>query len=164
MDIEQIKMRCTECGECWHWNGYGGLSGNHPQMKVNGKLKLVRRYAYELARGAIPPGLLLVPWCDNRKCINPDHMKAVTESQKGKRAAARGAFSSPARGRKIAESRRATSAKINMEIAAEIRMSEETGPVLAARYGINRSLVGCIKRGERWKDYANPYSTLGARA
>jgi len=161
MTLDEIQARSIECGECWHWSGYGGLHGRHPQVKEpGGKVKLVRRLAFEVKNGPIKPGLLVLPTCGDPRCINPEHQRALTESQKGKRAAARGAFSSPARGAKIAASRRATSAKITLEQAIEIRMSDESGPVLAKRYGVHRSRINTIKRGDGWKDYRNPFAGL----
>lgn len=163
MNLEAIQERVEEEGECWHWTGYGGKNGHHPQVKIDGSVKLVRRLAYAAKRGEIKDGLRVVPVCDNPKCINPDHQRCLTEAQKGKRAAKKGAFSSPLRGQKIANARRqAAGTKLTMEQAREIRMSTESGPVLAARYGINRSLVGCIRRNERWQDYSNPFVGLMA--
>ena len=70
-----------------------------------------------------------------------------------------------ARTAKIAKTRRHSNVnkKLDIDKAREIRMSTESGPVLAARYGVNRSLISRIKRGTDWKDYANPYAALGAR-
>jgi len=161
MTLDDIRVRCEECGECWHWIGYGGLGGRHPQIKMpDGKAKLVRRLAFEAWRGQIKLGLRVLATCGDPRCINPEHQRAMTESQKGKRAAARGAFSSPARGAKIAASRRGTHAKLTLEQALEIRMSEESGPALSERYGIHRSRVNAIKRGEAWRDYGNPFAGL----
>ena len=39
-------------------------------------------------------------------------------------------------------------------------MSTESGPALADRYGVNRSLINRIKRGDAWKDYTNPFGGL----
>ena len=41
-----------------------------------------------------------------------------------------------------------------------IRASTETERVLAAEYGVNRSVIGGIRRGDRWKDYASPFAGL----
>ena len=166
MNLDEIRARCVDCGECWHWTGYGGQRGHHPQVKgKDGKVLLVRRLAYAARKGAIGEGLRVVPTCGDPRCINPEHMRTMTESQKGRAAGKRGAFSSPARGAKIARARRsAPDAKITIEIARAIRESSESGPVLAQRYGINRSRVNQIKRGDAWREYHNnPFAGLVRR-
>jgi hypothetical protein len=168
MTLDEIKARSTICGECWEFNTNAKSEHcrRYAQVKLDGKVQLVRRVAWNACHKIPVSGdLKVVPCCGNTYCINPEHQRAMTESQKGKRAGASGAFSSPARGRKIAESRRQTFSKITLEQAQEIRQSEETGPVLAARYGIHKSRVNTIKRGEGWKDYSNPFAQLmGNRA
>ena len=52
---------------------------------------------------------------------------------------------------------------MTLEMAREVRASNESGPVLAKRYGVDRSLIGSIRRGEVWKDYSNPFDGLGMR-
>ena len=77
------------------------------------------------------------------------------------RAAKKGAWKGKARAAKIASTRRANiNKKLDMDKAREIRMSTESGPVLAARYGVNKSLINGIKRGTAWKDYSNPFAAL----
>ena len=52
-------------------NGYGGVYYLQ-------KMRIVRRVAYELAKGAIPEGLEIDHKCRVRCCINPDHLEPVT--------------------------------------------------------------------------------------
>src|SRR5687768_6978858 len=99
LTLNIIKMRCRICGECWEYQTEAKTEHHrrHPQVKHNGEHHLVRRLAYEMGRGHIEPSRRIVPACDNPYCVNPDHQKALTESQKNKRAANRGAFSNPVR-------------------------------------------------------------------
>jgi len=102
----------------------------------------------------------LVSSCEDKLCVNPAHLSISTQSKIGQKAAKLGAYSSKARSAKISAARRIGS-KMTIELAQEIRQSPATNIVLALKHGVSKSLVGQIKRGCIWKDYAtNPFSGL----
>lgn len=62
---------------CVLWTGSLCNKG-YGLMWWKGRHRRAHRVAYEKARGAIPPGMVLDHLCRNRSCTNPDHLEPVT--------------------------------------------------------------------------------------
>jgi len=157
--LKMIHDRCDEVGDCWIWKDAVGKHGYPIMRRRPSGCLLVRRVAVALGGRPAQPRQPVACTCDEKRCCNPAHLKPSTPAAVAKAAAAKGAFSSMARSAKIAQSKRA-SAKLTLEIAREIRASEDSGPALAERYGVTRSMIGIIRRGAAWRDYSNPFTGL----
>lgn len=71
------KVKVDPLTKCWNWlamkshNGYGRFRNGLIQVQAH-------RFAYEVNKGKIPPGLQIDHLCKNRACVNPEHMEVVT--------------------------------------------------------------------------------------
>ena len=74
---------------CWNWLGVTGANG-YGQIKVFGKMVSVHRFSFELHHGPIGEGMEILHSCDNKKCVNPDHIKQGTHKENMGEAADRG--------------------------------------------------------------------------
>lgn len=71
-------------GGCWHWTGFLDKAGYGRIRSEGGRMGeslLAHRVTYELKYGDIPKGLELDHLCRNRRCVNPDHLEAVTHQE-----------------------------------------------------------------------------------
>lgn len=119
---------------------------------VHGKMELTHRLAYCEHHG-VPlesiNGLVVRHRCDNPGCINPLHLEIGTQAQNVTDAVNRD---------RHAKGNRHPNAKIDSVTAQKIRseyMPRNTNfsvSALANRYGLSKTQVHRILRGEKWKD------------
>ena len=126
---------------CWEYQGYIHHDG-YGAVQRNGVRAQAHRMAWMQLRGPIPDNMLLCHKCDNRKCVNPDHMFIGTNADNQKDKAEK---SRACRG----ESR--PLAKLTEKIVREMRASTEPTHILAKRYNIDKSTVKRARNGRTWK-------------
>ena len=63
--------------KCWNWTGHITKNG-YGVTSISSKQYMAHRYTYEWKFGKIKDGLVIDHLCRNRKCVNPDHLEAVS--------------------------------------------------------------------------------------
>lgn len=134
---------------CWEWNariddGYGRI-GVRTGKRWN--IRRAHRVAYELLRGGIPTGLHVLHHCDNRRCVNPDHLFLGSNGDNVRDRDNKGRAA-------CGERNGRGNAKLEAKVVAEIRLRSTSGASqrrLAHEFGLHHSTVGRIIRRETWR-------------
>lgn len=73
--LKYVKTNPTT--QCWEWTGALDRTG-YGAFKYLGKKINSHRFSYRHYKGEIPKGLDVDHRCRIRKCVNPEHLEAVT--------------------------------------------------------------------------------------
>jgi hypothetical protein len=140
--MERFMSKVNKTETCWLWtagcfqSGYGAFQVGSRSV---GKVSTAHRYSYELHKGKIPDGKLVRHTCDNRKCVNPDHLilGTNTDNMRDKR------------------ERNTKVIKLNPDSVREIRIMRGfgfTNMQIAKMYGVGHTIVGDIILRKKWGD------------
>jgi hypothetical protein len=73
-----IQERVRIVGECWEWTGSISTNG-YGQITYNRKAWKAHRLSYAAFSGTVPEGKEIDHLCRNRRCVNPQHLEAVSK-------------------------------------------------------------------------------------
>jgi len=134
------KVRICDSG-CHEWTGRLQPNG-YGQVHRGGKTVYAHRAAWEVANGQLPEGAFVMHTCDNRRCVNPDHLRIGTfqdnmDDMTAKLRQAHGA--------------RNGHAKMSAEDVRAIRAADGSHTEIAKRFGVSQPLVSMIRARRIWK-------------
>lgn len=79
--IERFLAKVEITEECWLWLGAERTKGRgYGGFRVDGKTVRAHRMAYEIFVGPLEPEQHLHHTCENRRCVNPEHLEIVTNA------------------------------------------------------------------------------------
>lgn len=144
--FERFVGETTATG-CVHWNG--GLVNGYGAFKLFGKDLRAHRAAWLMAGRSLTPGLHLLHSCDNRRCINVDHLHEGTNLQNMREKVERGR---QPRGQKHARGEGCGQAKLNWAAVKLIRETESVASqqLLADAFGVSQSTISLVRSRRRW--------------
>lgn len=132
--------------ECWNW--LGGISDNgYGAIDIDGKTISTHRFSYSISKGKIPEGLKVLHSCDNRGCVNPNHLFVGTAKDNTQDMISKGRLNPP-----IGE--RCGNAKVTKSQVLEIRELWKSGMKqknIAPIYGLANAYISTIVNRKVWK-------------
>jgi len=131
-----FRKKYFKCANgCWKWQA--SISNGYGQFKVDTKLVGAHRVAFFLENDYLPEFVLHT--CDNRACVNPEHLDDATLSQNQIDRAQRGPLT--------------IDQKLTLDDVREARYLSAIGwtqQSIADRLGVARSTIGDIITGRTW--------------
>ncbi len=144
-----------ELGPCWEWtsalfkSGYGAFN-----IGIHAKTDCAHVVVWQLTHGQKQTEPLLRHRCDNKRCVNPDHLVPGTHAQNGADMVERGRST---RGKVFLRGSQIGGSRLNEQAVREIRARAEQGVTLAQigrERGISIHLVWSVVRRKSWKHVA----------
>lgn len=145
---------------CWRYRGYVTPQG-YGRICRGGKLGSIpaHRYSWLLHHGEAPDRKLAVCHkCDNRLCVNPDHLFLGTLNDNNQDCVAkrRHSFGSKHGSAKLTE----------VQVVEILSCNSEPAALLAKKFSVSEDTILGIRRGELWSHVPRllPQPTSGPRA
>lgn len=154
--IARFVARTARGDGCWLFRGYDlgkGYRGFTVQRDGVAATNGAHRVAWMIANGrSIPPGLCVCHHCDNPQCVRPSHLFLGTVAdnnddkiRKGRAKSTKGDLNG-----------RAVMTACNVVELRRRYACGEQAKALRAEFGISRSQLRAIVRGQQWREAGGP--------
>lgn len=157
---DRFSSQVLKTESCWLWTGYKNQRG-YGRIKKLGKFVAAHRQAWESANGPVPDGLMVCHTCDNRACVNPQHLFVGTAQDNTDDAVSKGrlkpiaVIGQPSNEERARGSKhgcaKLTEADVRSVLATPITVTSKS---IAASLGVSPSTIELIRKRRTWKHVA----------
>ena len=137
---DRLLSGCINTGGCWIWSKSVASSG-YGQIRLNYKNLRANRASYMVFKGEIPDGMVIRHTCDNKLCINPDHLILGSCKQNSQDMVERD---------RQAKGERNGRCKLSEADVQAIKSSTLSYSQLAKQFGISKGHAHRVKNGVAW--------------
>lgn len=128
---------------CWEWIGGVNKHTGYGQLTYKSKAKLAHRLSYELHKGSIPEKQVVMHTCDNKTCVNPEHLKLGTQADNMR--------DMSVKNRSLRGSKNPTAKLTEKRVVCIRADNSSTNEELAGKFNVDKTLIRLIKSKKIWK-------------
>jgi hypothetical protein len=148
--IARFWERVRKGDGCWEWSGAVSDTGYGKACIGHQKTMNAHRLAYVLTHGPVPDGMYVCHKCDNRRCVNPEHLFVGTPTENNRDAIQKGRVRYRGQSGEQNPSAKLTRNEVE-EIRRQIACGTASKAQLAAQYGVSADHISAIARRRCWK-------------
>lgn len=142
LDLHPDKISPEPNSGCWIWVG-NTVNGRYGWVRYEGSNKTAHRVSWCVKNGVIPKNKMILHHCDNKLCVNPDHLYVGTHRDNMNDKVARN---------KQFKGETVPTAKLTDNEARQIKNDKNTSGVeLARKYGVSPATISEIRLSRHWK-------------
>lgn len=133
---------------CWNWTGAVHKKHGYGAINIGGRTTRAHRAAFICATGnnGLTPADDVCHRCDNRRCVNPDHLFLGTRKDNMRDCAEKGRIRVP---HLVGED--CPASKLSRDQVLAIRVDNRSQRELGRLYGVDKGTIASIKRGKTWR-------------
>lgn len=141
--IIKFVSSVSDKGDCIEWIAGIAKTTGYGQITLDYETMLAHRVSYEIFAGEIPKGVCVLHKCDNRKCVNPNHLFLGTKGENNSDRSSKG---------RSCKHDKHPLAKLDWEKVEFIRKSVYVSSRKIAKIlGISPTLVKNVRNKRTWK-------------
>lgn len=139
--MERFWKKVDKTDSCWNWTA--GKTRGYGSFRIGHRMHYAHRVVLGLMGIDVPEDMEVCHHCDNKKCVNPDHL--FISNHHGNMSDMR------LKGRSARGSRNGMSTLCELDVWLIRQLCEtQTQQVVADWFGISSKTVSKIMLGQRW--------------
>lgn len=139
--VERFNEKFRVTPGCWIWTASLGNKG-YGHFWDGKKPTPAHRASYQIHFGEIVDGLFVLHRCDNRLCVNPDHLFLGTVQDN---------TADMVEKDRQAKGSRVGASKLTEGQIDAIRSDRRSQRKIGAEYGVSHTTIGQIKNNQLWR-------------